>query len=392
MTNAEINEFIKANYEKDTYTNIGIKLGLTECAVRGRVKRMRLPHKTKYNNEKTYEMPDKEAVEKDLQDVKVKIAKKDVNKKYNFLLKENEELKKYLDVLQAPREYNSNKIIPITDGVKSEATAVVLASDWHMEQIVDGRKLAYPNVYNVEIAKQRAEEFFQAVVKLLKKEQSYQEINNLILWLGGDFITGNIHLSALPSLELGVAESCFLVEETLIRGIQYILDNTDVKITCPTSCGNHSRITEKVWVSSEQDNSVETIIYYHIKQHFAKEQRFELIMPYGPESFINVYGMNIAFCHGHLGYKYNGGVGSLYIPLRRTIMRKYNKRQIYMVCMGHWHTYIQDSLFVVNGSMIGYDDYANAYGFDYDIPKQTFFLLDKKRQCRTVTTPIVFKA
>ena len=387
MTNDEVDKYIKEHYLKETNESIGNRFGLTEASIRKRANKLGLPKKNSLRDFK----PVNEQVKSDLEKCRERNQKKDTQTKYSFLLKENTELKKRLEILEAPRDYSLSKIIPIETGIKSEATAVVLASDWHMEQIVDGRKLAYTNTYNTEIAKQRAEEFFQAVVKLLVKEQGHQDIRNLILWLGGDFITGNIHLSELPNLQMGIAESCFLVEETIIRGIQYILDNTDVHITCPTSCGNHSRITEKVWISSEQDNSVETIIYYHIKQHFAKEQRFELIMPYGPEAFLEVYGMTIAFCHGHLGYKYNGGVGSLYIPLRRTIMRKYNKRQIYLVCMGHWHTYIQDSLFVVNGSMIGYDDYANAYGFDYDIPKQTFFLLDRKRKCRTVTTPIVFK-
>lgn len=336
--------------------------------------------------------PVEEMLKADKVDRVEKQDKNTLKEKYTKLLKENDDLSKLLNILEAPRNYNLSEIIKVESSGDSEATAVVLASDWHVEQLVDGRKLAYPNNYNLAIAKARAEEFFQATVKLLKKEKAHQKIDTLVLAMLGDFITGNIHLSSLPSLQLGVAESCFLVEELFIRGIQYILDNTDVKIICPTACGNHSRITEKVWLSSEQDNSVETIIYYHIKEHFKNEKRFELIMPYGPDTFLDIYGMTIAFCHGHIGYRYQGGVGGLYVPIRRKIMSKFNKRQIYLVCMGHFHTYIQDSMFLVNGSQIGYDDYANAYGLDYDIPKQTFFLIDRKRQCRTVTVPIIYKS
>lgn len=379
----EINVYIKKHYLTETDFEMGNKLGITRNAVEHRRRDMNLKRPRK-------KLSQDEVIEMDLEKSKQRTERKEAVKKYSILTKENELLKKELEILKAPRDYELNKIIEVPNLVKSEATAVVLLSDWHMEQLVDGRRLAYPNNYNIEIAKQRAEESFKAIVKLVNKEKSHQEINTLVMALLGDFITGNIHLSELPNLQLGIAEACFLVEETIIRGIQYVLDNTDVKIICPTACGNHSRITEKVWISSEKDNSIETIIYYHIKEHFKHEQRFELIMPYGPETFLNLYGMTIAFCHGHIGYRYQGGVGGLYIPVRRTIMRKYNKRQIAMVCMGHFHTYIQDPLFLVNGSMIGYDDYANALGLDYDIPKQTFFLIDKKRQCRTVTTPIVF--
>lgn len=305
--------------------------------------------------------------------------------------KELKDSKKLLEILEAPREYHISRIHPVSSRGDTEAIAVVLASDWHMEQLVDGRKLAYDNHYNLDIAKARAEEFFQATVKLLKKEQAHQKIDTLVLALLGDFITGNIHLSSLPVLQLGVAEACFLVEETIISGIQFILDNTDVKIICPTAVGNHSRITEKVWLSSEQDNSVETIIYYHIKQYFKNEKRFELIMPFGCDTFLDIYGMTFAFCHGHIGFKYQGGVGGLYVPIRRKILTKFSQRNIHTVCMGHFHTYIQDQLFMVNGSMIGWDDYANGMGLSYEIPKQTFFLIDRKRKCRTVTIPIVFK-
>lgn len=385
----EINEYIKENYLKETYTAIGVKLGLSSEAIRQRVCRMKLPPK---RDNPIYEMKPEEQIQKDLEKCVKRDREKETTKKYTTLLHENQLLKKKLEVLEAPRDYSLSQIIAVESPEKSESTAVVLLSDWHMEQLVDGKRLAYPNKYNIEIAKERADECFRGVVKLLKKEQLHQSIDTLVLGLLGDFITGNIHTSELPNLQLGVAESCFLAEETIIRGIQFILDNTDVKIICPTAVGNHSRITERIWISSEQDNSVETIIYYHIKQYFINEKRFELIMPYGPDTFLDIYGLTLSFCHGHIGYgKYKGGIGGLYIPVRRAIMTRFNRRQVYLACMGHWHTTVIDQSFIVNGSLIGYDDFSNAISAPFSPPSQTFFLIDKKRQCRTVITPIVFK-
>lgn len=386
MTSAEINEFIKANYAKTSNRELANKLGISSEAVKKRAYAMGL------SKDKTIEVPDEKLAEYELSQAKAKSEKKDVSKKYQVLLKDLDEAMKMIKVLEAPRQYSQGKIVSIDTGEQTEATAVVLLSDWHVEEKVKSSMILYNNNYNLEIAKQRAEECFVGIVKLLKKEQSHQKIDTLVLGLLGDFITGNIHQEESPNLELGVAQAVCFAEELLIKGIQYILDNTNVKITCPCVVGNHSRITQKVYVSTEKDNSVETIIYYHIKKYFENEPRFELIMPDGPERLIEIYGLNFLFAHGHAGYRYGGGVGGLYVPLRRSIMTRYNKQQIDTVCLGHFHTYIQDSLFLVNGSMIGFSNFANYIKVAPEPPTQTFFLVDKRFKRRTVTVPISFKA
>lgn len=385
-TSAEINEFIKANYAKTSNRELSIKLGLTPDAIRKRAYQMGL------SKDKTIEVPDEKLVEVELSQAKAKSEKKDVSKKYQVLLKDLDEAMKMIKVLEAPRQYSQGKIVSVNSGEQTEATAVVLLSDWHVEEKVKSSMILYNNNYNLEIAKQRSEECFIGIVKLLKKEQSHKNIDTLVLGLLGDFITGNIHQEESPNLELGVAQAVCFAEELLIKGIQYILDNTNVKIICPCVVGNHSRITQKVYVSTEKDNSVETIIYYHIKKYFEKESRFELIMPDGPERLVEIYGLNFLFCHGHAGFRYSGGIGGLYVPVRRSIMTRYNRQQIDTVCLGHFHTFIQDSLFLVNGSMIGFSNFANYIKVAPEPPAQTFFLVDKRFKRRTITSPIIFEA
>lgn len=385
IKSAEINKVIKANLGKKTYAEIGKMVGLDSECVRGRARRMGLTSEKK-------KLPVEKQVEVDILETKSSRKLKETSQKYSYLIKRNEELEKIVDVLNAPTSQHRGKITHINSGEQTEATAVVLLSDWHVEETVKSGMILYDNDYNLDIAKKRAEECFVGIVKLLKKEQSHQNIDTLVLGLLGDFITGNIHQEEAPNLSLGVAQAVCFAEELLISGIQYILDNTDVKISCPCVVGNHSRITPKVYVSTEKDNSVETIIYYHIKKHFEKEKRFELIMPDGQERMVNIYGLNFLFCHGHAGFRYSGGVGGLYVPLRRSIMSRYGKQKVDTVCMGHWHTYIQDSLFIVNGSMIGYNNFANFIKASPEEPVQTFFLVDKRFNRRTVTVPICFKA
>lgn len=383
-TSAEINEFIKANYATKSNRELSAKLGLSSAAIQKRAYAMGLL------KNKTLDVPSEKLAEVELSQAKAKSEKRDVSKKYQLLLNDLDEAMKMIKILEAPRQYSQGKILSVKSGENTEATAVVLLSDWHVEEKVKSGMILYNNNYNMEIAKQRAEECFIGIVKLLKKEQSHQSIDTLVLGLLGDFITGNIHQEEAPNLELGVAQAVCFAEELLIKGIQYILDNTNVSIICPCVVGNHSRITQKVYISTEKDNSVETIIYYHIKKYFENEPRFELIMPDGPERLVEIYGLNFLFCHGHAGFRYGGGIGSLYVPLRRQIMTRYNRQQIDTVCLGHFHTYIQDSLFLVNGSMIGFSNFANYIKVAPEPPTQTFFLVDKRFKRRTVTVPISF--
>jgi len=314
----------------------------------------------------------------------------DSKKVVKRLLKENDELGKLVGIKNDTGKFRPVRILLKKSIKDSQAVAFALASDWHLEQRVDPSKILYPNEYNLDIAKARAKQFFQNTLKLLIKEQQDVTIQTLVLWLGGDFITGNIHTENLKVCQLGPAQAVCFARDILISGIEFLLKNSDVNIIIPYNHGNHARITDKVWVSTEEDNSLEYILYDAISFHFKNEKRIKMVPPQGSTATVEVFGLKIGFVHGHHGFRYMDGVGGLYIPARKYVQRKFRKANYYLIVMGHHHQYLQDTMFLCNGSMIGYDQYADSKGFDYDIPKQTFFLIDGKRKCRTVTVPILF--
>lgn len=335
--------------------------------------------------------PRKEVTIADMQvERKSKVEQNDAKKLSAQLLKRNEELEKLLAIKEGVPSFKNVQITATKTGGNTEATAVVLASDWHLEQRVDKDKIMYPNEYNLEIAEKRAKQFFQGTVILLREAEQNVKIKNLVLWLGGDFITGNIHTENLKICQLGPSQAICFARDLLISGIEFLLKETTVDITIPFNHGNHARITDKVWKSSEEDNSLEYILYDDIAFHFKDERRVKMVAPHGSVATVEIYGLKICFVHGHHGFRYMDGVGGLYIPARKYITRKFGKLNPYLVCMGHHHQYLQDTMFLCNGSMIGYDQYADSCGFPYDIPKQTFFLIEEKRKCRTVTRPILF--
>lgn len=388
MTQKQIEKHLKKFWLETPNSELCKTIGKSDSQLRRIARAMGLPPKEGGgSNKKTYGKVSVEELQKDRHE---RSQVQDSKKQIDQLLKRNAELEKLLHIKESVPQYKSIKIEASKSSGGNEATAVVLASDWHVEQKVDPTKIMYPNEYNLDIAKARAKQFFDATLILLREAEQNVKINKLVLWLGGDFITGNIHTENLKICQLGSPQAICLARDLLISGIEFLLKETNVEIVIPYNHGNHARITDKVWKSSEEDNSLEYILYDMIAFHFKDEKRIKMVAPNGSVATIEIYGLKIGFVHGHHGFRYLDGVGGLYIPARKYIMRKFSKGNYYLVCMGHHHQYLQDTMFLCNGSMIGYDQYADSCGFPYDIPKQTFFLIESKRQCRTVTRPILF--
>ena len=118
-------------------------------------------------------------------------------------------------------------------------------------------------------------------------------------------------------------------------------------------------------------------MYHSLKQRFLSEPRVKFIIPEGYHSYMDIYGTKIRFHHGH-SLRYQGGVGGLTIPVNKAIAQWNKITSVDLDIFGHWHTYMHLKNFVANGSLIGYNAFALSIKADFDVPKQAFFLIDKK--------------
>lgn len=278
--------------------------------------------------------------------------------------------------------------IKATEGKgQSEATAVVLASDWHLEEIVRSQTVNGKNRYNPTIARQRASTFFERVARLVQKERQDVTISNLILWLGGDFITGSIHEEMPENNAMPPIDAMLFASDVIESGIQYLLDTTDLTLTIPCTCGNHSRITKMTYVGSERGNSLEWMMYQYLAKRFKDEGRVKFIIEDAYLTYLKVYGFTVRFHHGH-AMRYQGGVGGIHIPLNKALAQWDKTRQADLTVCGHWHQYTPARRYVVNGSLIGYSPFAVWIKAEYEPPMQAFFLIDKARGV-TVHIPIL---
>jgi hypothetical protein len=270
---------------------------------------------------------------------------------------------------------------------QNTATAVAVASDWHIEEPVDPGTVNGLNHFNLDIARQRGLLFFQNTARLLGSKQKSININTLVLPLLGDFISNSIHEELVEGNELLPALAIIEAQKLLVSGIKFLLENTTVDIVIPCHSGNHGRMTKKQRHSTENGNSLEYYLYYNMGQIFQNEKRIKFLISEGYHSYLDISGFVIRFHHGH-DIKYQGGIGGIFIPAYKAISQWQKGRRADLDVFGHFHQFKYGSNFICNGSLIGFNAYALSIKADCERPQQAFFLVNHERKQLTDLCPI----
>jgi hypothetical protein len=213
-------------------------------------------------------------------------------------------------------------------------------------------------------------------------------ISNVVLALLGDFISNDLHEG--ESVEMNEQQPMHALQTAqsfIVSGIEFLLANSSYTLTIPCHSGNHARTTKKTRFSAENGHSLEYLMYLHLAAYFRTEPRVQFIIPEGMHSYMQIYDQTIRFHHGH-AVKYGGGVGGIFVPAYKAISQWNKARHADLDVFGHFHQSKDGGNFLCNGSLIGYNGFALSIKADYEQPRQSLFLMDKKRG-RTATWPIL---
>lgn len=380
--------FILKHMDKTT-TWLASKLKISTRTVRdhkAQIKALGL----KPNDLKDKKRTAKEAVEEDIAVTKNREEKNQLQSKYKYVLRESDALKKLLAAKDGQAGVETYTI-KTTKGESHETVAFVLWSDWHVEERVTPGQVSGVNEYNLDVAQARAEKLAVNTAKLVKIFQKDSSIKKIVVFLGGDFISGNLHEDSTEHNQLGTMEAMRFAKKLIASGLKYLLANTDCEIVCVCHSGNHGRITKRIHWGTENQNSVEWMAYQDMAEFFAGEKRMTFVIPEGDISYMQVYDKHVRFLHGH-SVKFGGGIGGLTIPMRKAISQWDKVQPAMLTCFGHFHQRIHgggSSAFIGNGSLIGYNAYGQSIKAEYEEPAQQFFLVSSRNGGEvTVVCPV----
>lgn len=312
---------------------------------------------------------------------------KEVRAKYLAVIAENHELQSQIRfVLEMKERYEPITIVASEEGVR-EATAVLVASDWHIEELVKPSTVNGLNSFDIAEAERRAKAFFVNGLKLIQMAQTRSTVKRIVLALLGDFFSNSIHEELLEINQLQPGEAAWKAQNLIAGGIRYLLDNFDGEIVIVCTTGNHGRMTKKVHYSTEQGNSLETYMYHNLALEFRRNRRVKFTIAEGYHTYLDIYGKTLRLHHGH-GIKYQGGVGGLTIPLNKAIAQWNKAKHADLDVLGNWHQFLDNGNAIVNGSLIGFNAFAIAIKASFERPQQAFFLMDSKHG-KTLVAPVL---
>jgi hypothetical protein len=254
-------------------------------------------------------------------------------------------------------------------------------SDLHWGEVVHPTQINGTNRYSVEIAHRRMDMLAESAVSLLKIVSPDMRYPGIVLPLGGDMISGNIHDELAHTNELNTMPTVLDLFGKLASLIRFMAD-TFGRVFAPCVTGNHGRDTHKIFAKDRHHTSFDWLLYCFLAKHFEGDKRVTFLIPDGPDAYYKIYGHRYLLTHGDQFRGGDGVIGALGPIIRGDHRKRSRNSQIDMgydtLLLGHWHQYMHLTRLIVNGSLKGYDEYAYSNNFPFEQPQQALWLTHPK--------------
>lgn len=259
-----------------------------------------------------------------------------------------------------------------TDGVPT-----LMLSDWHGGERVFASQVNGVNEYSVAVMRARAKTLVDSTIHLLQIINPKMDYPGIVLVLGGDMISGNIHDELTATNELNSMPAVLEMFE-ILTGIIGTMADTFGRVFVPCVGGNHGRDTHKIWNKDRHHTSFDWLLYQFLARRFKDDKRITFYIPDSTGAYYKIFNHAYWLVHGDGFRGGDGMIGCLGPILRgdhKTRSRNAQIDQSYdTMLMGHWHQYIHHGRVIVNGSLKGYDEYAFNNGFGFEVPQQALWL------------------
>ena len=291
---------------------------------------------------------------------------------------------------QLTADYIKKKIIELRDEnidvpdwvirqPKEEITGVptLFASDWHWAEIVDPKQIGGVNQYNISISQKRARALIETAIDLLNNHLKNPDYSGIVFALGGDMVSGDIHEELVATNEVEIMPTVLDLFGVLTWCISTLAD-TFGRVFVPCVTGNHGRNTHKIRAKGRNFTSFDWLLYSFLAKRFEEDERVKFLIPDGPDAYYSIYGHRYLLTHGDQFRGGDGMIGALGPIIRGDHRKRSRNAQIDQdydtMLLGHWHQLIQLQRLIVNGSLKGYDEYANQNNFPYEPPRQALWI------------------
>lgn len=313
-----------------------------------------------------------------------------LKKKYNQLAKQAaledrlvEVATKLIPALDIPKDF---KFAKVKGKSKDEIQMGSIWSDFHAGEYVDSAEMNELGGYDYETFVKRFQYLVEKII-VFKNEEIKRPVSKLNIFAVGDIVNGPLH-DLIETAETGmtILWSVFGTAFVMAQGIIELLQHFEkIEIFC--SPGNHGRQSKKPPTKRKVTNNFDTYCYLVLSlmlKKYVAQGKIKFNIPKSYFDIANIMGHKFLYTHGDTTRM----VKNLpVLALERDFLQMHkmvsmNDKSFDYVVMGHYHEPLDaDRMlkFLLNGSMIGPNEFALVYLHRATEPSQLLFGISKKR-------------
>jgi hypothetical protein len=357
-----------------TLTEAAHKLGISEASLRGVIKYDGIPYRSMLGTALGDAPIDPK---RQIRELRAKV------KELEERALTDEMVKRQIIGLRDAETKPPTWLVQTTHAKKGPGVPCLMATDWHWDEVVDPAQIGGVNRYNREIAHERARAFVTNAIDVLTNHMVRPEYPGIVLALGGDMVSGEIHDELVASNEAPVLASVLDLFGVLSWAIETLAGQFG-NIFVPAVTGNHGRLTQKIRMKGRAHTSLDWLLYQFLARRFADDKRVAFQIPDGPDALFQVYAHRFLLTHGDsLGKGGDGIIGALGPILRGDTKKRSRNAQIDQsydtLLLGHYHLLIQLQRLICGGSLVGYNEFASAWGMAFEPPRQALWIVHPTR-------------
>jgi len=360
--------------EESAFAIAGEALGLSESILRGRVKAKSLDrHNVVIDwGLETVDDVDAVAAVKKQQKARLDAARDELKslRRRNKELEETASVEKLiLDIIGNLSDATKNSETPswlVQSSAKTKGQHVPLTiwSDWHLGETVNPEELHGLNEFNSKVAEERVKRLVETTIHLAKNHGP-GNYPGVVIMLGGDMVTGNLHDLAITNYAT-IQEAVLQGFDLLAWGIQKMHEEFG-KVFLPCVSGNHGRSTLRPPTKQIVQTNYDWLIYQMLERHFKDNKDITFVNPPENEVHFKIFNRRYLAMHGDMmGTKGGDGIIGAIGPILRGSMKVGRQSAAYGVnfdhlLIGHWHQTFWLNGVVVNNSLKGFDEFAAKF-------------------------------
>ena len=228
---------------------------------------------------------------------------REVNKKYAELLKKSNNNESLIQAIYSATS-PFPKVAPIkyskpTGKIKGESPQIVVAplSDTHIGEVVDYNQMTGLNRYDMEVFNNRLFGWASTVLNLVRLRRNSVPVDELVIPMLGDIISGDIHDELVFTNEDHVVHQMIRGAHLISQALLYLAPHFK-KIHIPCVVGNHGRMTRKPPMKDKGVMDWDHILYQWVAAYLRDQDNITFSIP---TSFFNTFTLhdrNILIMHG----------------------------------------------------------------------------------------------